>query len=347
MTGSLTWYVARGSGVAAYLLLTLSVVVGIALNRRWYGRRLPRLVVDGWHRWLTFSFYLFVVIHVITLLLDPFTKFHLADMLVPFHSSYRPVWLSLGIVAAELGLALGASVFVRRWIGYRAWHALHGLTYLLFPLSLIHGLGTGSDSKSTWALLLYAGSALLVLGAIAWRSAESPRWRVPALSFSTVVAIAIVLWSLGGPLAPGWAKASGTPSKLLAQSQPAQQAQAVRVDQPSAPLLPSGLTEQLAGQVLLSADRQQVLLRGTGSGQLALDFALQIDNRDLGGAGQVQLRTSDQRPVCSGPITGNRNRVLTATCSGYGVTSDLRIEFQELDLGGFTGTLTVLKVQGV
>ncbi|HEU5423753.1 MAG TPA: ferric reductase-like transmembrane domain-containing protein [Nitrolancea sp.] len=343
MSGSLTWYVARGSGIAAYLLLTLSVAAGIALSRRWHGRTLPRLVVDGWHRWLTLSFYLFVALHVVTLLLDPFTKFQAPDLLVPFFSDYRPLWTSLGIIAAELGLALGASVLVRRWIGYRAWHILHGLTYLLFPLSLLHGLGDGSDSRTVWALALYAGSALLVLAAVAWRAADSPRWRLPAVTAGAVVTVAILLWSLVGPLAPGWAKAAGTPARLLDQAHEAQPASVIPADQSRVAALPAGLSEPIAGQVLLLNNGSQVLLRGsTGSGSRPLDLALQIDNRDAGGSGEVQLRTSDQTPVCAGPIGGNRDRVLTATCSGYGQSYSLRITLSQVDIGGFSGTLTVL-----
>lgn len=343
MSGSLTWYLARGSGIAAYLLLTLSLAAGIALGRRWHSRVLPRLVVDGWHRWLTLSFYLFVALHVVTLLLDPFTKFQPVDLLVPFVSDYRPLWTSLGIIAAELGLALGASVLVRRWIGYRAWHLLHGLTYLLFPLSLLHGLGDGSDSRTGWALALYAGSALLVLAAIGWRTASSPRWRLPAVSASAAVAVAILLWSLAGPLAPGWARAAGTPARLLDAAHGSLPSAIIPAGQTRATALPAGLSEPIAGQVLLLDNNSQVRLRGnSSSGSPALDLALQIDNRDAGGSGQLQLRTADQTPVCAGPITGNRDRVLSATCTGYGQTYDLRITLNQVDIGGFSGTLTVL-----
>jgi predicted ferric reductase len=171
----LFWYVARGSGFVAYTLLLLSVTLGVALSRRWHAPAWPRLVVDGMHRWLTITFYLFTLVHVVTMLLDPFAKFSVADVLVPFASSYRTFWLSLGIIAAELGVAVGASVWVRRWIGYRTWHVLHGLSYPIFVMSLLHGLLTGTDTHALWAAAIYGGSIALLVGVTGWRIA-GPSW---------------------------------------------------------------------------------------------------------------------------------------------------------------------------
>jgi hypothetical protein len=95
--------------------------------------------------------------------------FSVADVLVPFASSYRALWLSLGIIAGELLLAVGASVWVRDWIGYRAWHILHGLAYPILLMSLLHALGAGADTRTPWALGLYGGSVVLLAVAVAWR----------------------------------------------------------------------------------------------------------------------------------------------------------------------------------
>lgn len=187
----LYWYIGRGSGIVSYLLLTLSVVLGIALSQRWHSPSWPRLVVHEAHRWATLTFYLFVLLHVSMMLLDPYIGFSVADVTVPFVSDYRPLWLSLGIIAAELALAIGASVLVRERIGYRAWHLLHGLAYPLFAMSLLHGFGTGSDAGTTWAMLLYAGSAGAVLAATFWRTIRIPQARL-AIFAATAVTMAII-----------------------------------------------------------------------------------------------------------------------------------------------------------
>ncbi len=166
---SLLWFVARGSGMVAYLLLTFAVALGIAVNRRWQRPSWPRLVVEATHRHLVLLFFLFLIVHMATIVLDPFSHVTLLATVVPFSSSYRPFWVGLGVIAMELGLAIVATVLIRHRIGHRAWHALHLLTYLLFPLSLLHGLGSGSDTGTGWAMGMYVASAIVVIAAILWR----------------------------------------------------------------------------------------------------------------------------------------------------------------------------------
>ena len=201
--GLLLWYVARGSGFVAYLLLTASVVLGVALSRRWYSASWPRMVVDATHRWLTITFFSFVVIHVLTIWLDPLAHFSFLHTVIPFAGSYRPFWVSLGIIAAELGLAIGASVWVRRWIGYRTWHVLHGLSYPIFAMSLLHGLGTGTDTRTPWAMSIYSVSLILVLGATAWRTSSVPKTRTAVLALAVVAVAGTVAWQLQGPFLLG------------------------------------------------------------------------------------------------------------------------------------------------
>lgn len=185
----LYWFVGRGSGIVAYLLLTSSIVLGIALTRRWHSPSWPRLVVHEAHRWATLTFYLFLGVHVAMMLLDPYIGFTVADVLIPFVSSYRTIWLSLGIIAAELALAIGASVLVRERIGYRTWHALHGLAYPIFAVSLLHGLGTGTDSGSTWMTLLFGITAGAVVAATLWRLVPAPRARIALITAAMVALI--------------------------------------------------------------------------------------------------------------------------------------------------------------
>lgn len=186
------WYVGRGSGIVAFLLLTLVIVLGIALSRRWHNPRWPRVVVHEAHRWATTMFYVFVVIHVAFLLLDPFFPLTVREVLVPFLHPYRPLWFGLGIIAAELALAMGASVFLRGRIGYRAWHAMHTLAYPIFVAALLHGVGTGTDSSTWWMSVLYGGSASAVVAATVWRLVPRVRVQLP-LTVASVLAIAVIV----------------------------------------------------------------------------------------------------------------------------------------------------------
>lgn len=196
LSTQLYWYVGRGSGIVAYLLLTASVVLGITISKRWHSPNWPRFVIHEAHRWATLTFYLFLVVHVAMMVLDPYVGFSVVDVIVPFASAYRTLWLSLGIIGAELALAIGASVFVREWIGHRAWHMLHGLAYPIFVASLLHGLGTGTDTGLTWITFLYGISAASVVAATIWRVVPRP-WPRAALLATSVIAITVVMtrWS--------------------------------------------------------------------------------------------------------------------------------------------------------
>jgi methionine sulfoxide reductase heme-binding subunit len=343
-TSNLLWYVGRGSGVTAYLLLTFSVVLGIALSRRWYSTRLPRMVVDELHRWLTTTFYIFVAVHIVTILIDPFTHFNVIDVTVPFASTYRPIWLSLGIIGTELSIAAGASVWVRKWIGYRAWHVLHLTAYPIFFMSLLHGIGTGTDTKTSWMTALYVGSFVLVAGATLWRLIEVPAWRTGVIVTTLVTAAALVVWGLGGPYASGWAKAAGTPDKLLQKAAvqngtTLDSATVTATPTATGPQLPATIQDTFTGEVLLNGDRTQALFRGTGEGSTALDVAIQLKATSAQFTGQIQLRTADHTPLCSGDISGQELDALNATCTGYGQTYQLRVSLDPEGREGFRGSI--------
>jgi predicted ferric reductase len=161
------WYFGRAAGFVTLLLLTASVGLGIVVSRRGRSPKWPLFVTDGLHRYLSLVFLVFLAVHVVTIWLDPFTAFSPADVLIPLASTYRPLSMALGIAAAELGLAIWLSAYLQRWIGYRAWRAIHFLTYLVFPMALIHGIATGTDTGSAWSLAIYLGCAGAV-GTLAW-----------------------------------------------------------------------------------------------------------------------------------------------------------------------------------
>ena len=167
---SVLWYVARAAGFVSLLLLAATVCVGLALSLRLRTPRWPTFVTEGLHRYLSTVLLVFITLHVVTLLLDPFAKFTVQDVLIPFVSTYRTFWMALGILAAELVVAFALSVYVRKIIGYRAWRVLHYGTYALFPMSLLHGIGTGTDAHSWWGAAIYIVAAIPVIALVLWRA---------------------------------------------------------------------------------------------------------------------------------------------------------------------------------
>jgi sulfoxide reductase heme-binding subunit YedZ len=165
----IAWYAARAGGMLAYLLLTASVAVGLLLSGRARLQRWPRFALEDVHRFLGILAGTFIVVHGGALLLDHVVPFSLGRLLVPGAASYRPVWVAFGIVAAELLAALAVTNHYRRRLAHGLWRRLHMLNFAVWGLALVHGLTAGTDASTTWALVLYAGSAWLVLALLIHR----------------------------------------------------------------------------------------------------------------------------------------------------------------------------------
>ena len=166
---SALWYLGRGTGVAALLMLTLSVVLGITTRSGRPALGLSRFGVADLHKTASLTGAGLVLVHLGTLLFDPYAQLRLLDLVVPFQGSYRPFWLGLGTLAVDLLILLVGSSLLRHRIGPRAFRAFHWLAYGMWPLALVHGLRTGTDAGQGWFLALAAGSAVAVLAALGWR----------------------------------------------------------------------------------------------------------------------------------------------------------------------------------
>jgi predicted ferric reductase len=216
---SVYWYLTRSTGGVSLLLLTGAVALGVLDHRRWSTPRWPRFVVDSLHRTVSLLAMAFLLLHILTSVLDSFASISLLDAFIPFAGTYRPFWLGLGAVAFDLLIAVTITSLVRQRIGYRGWRAIHWLAYASWPIALVHGFGTGSDVKSTWLLALSIACLGVVLAAVlarvaaAWR--EQPERARTALAGAAIFSLFLVLWLPSGPLGSEWAKRSGTPSALL------------------------------------------------------------------------------------------------------------------------------------
>lgn len=118
--------------------------------------------INELHNFLTLLSTIFIVVHVLAVWVDPFTRFGWNEIFIPFVSTYRTVWMALGIIALYLGIAIGLSTLLRRYIGYKWWRRLHVLTLGIYVIATIHGLGTGSDTQTWWGLGIYIASMALV-----------------------------------------------------------------------------------------------------------------------------------------------------------------------------------------
>jgi methionine sulfoxide reductase heme-binding subunit len=167
------WYLARASGMTAFALLTVSVALGLLLSGRAQSPAWPRFAVEDVHRFAGLLTGAFVSLHVLTLFADAYMPFSVSQLLVPGASSYRPFATAIGVVGAELLLALAIANRYRKRLSYRFWRRTHYLNFAVWGLAFGHGLLSGTDSGSPWASSLYVGSAALVAGLLAYRAGGS------------------------------------------------------------------------------------------------------------------------------------------------------------------------------
>lgn len=168
------WLLARASGLTAYGLLTASVLAGLLLKARPFGRALKPASTTDVHRFLALLGLGMLAVHGVTLMLDRTLRMPLAGLLVPGSSPYRPAAVAVGVVAAELMALIYVSFLLRPKIGARNWRRLHWATYLVFVLATVHGVASGTDATRPWAHDLYLGAVGAVAFATAWRALGRP-----------------------------------------------------------------------------------------------------------------------------------------------------------------------------
>ena len=203
---TLSWEVARVGGLLAYLLTTVSVALGLLLSLKAHSSRWPRFITNELHRHVTSLSLVFIALHSVAVLVDPFTGFSAGEVLLPMASHYRPLWIAFGIVGAYLAIAIWLSEYARRFVGYAWWHRFHMLAFVVFLLGAVHGLGAGSDSSAGWALALYGGSVLIVAAVVLVRIGRALPGRVRGGLATGVMALvlALAVFTVAGPMRPGW-----------------------------------------------------------------------------------------------------------------------------------------------
>jgi len=288
---STLWYVTRGTGAVTLVVLTASVVLGIAQTRDWRLGGASLFAVGALHRTLSLFAVALLGVHIVTTLLDPFPRIAVLAAVVPFASPYRKFWLGLGAIAADLLLALVVTSLVRRRLGYKAWRGIHWFAYACWPVALLHGLGTGSDGRTSWMLLLTIACVGAVVLALAGRLAAGdvePRLRVAATVTAVLAVPAFAIWFAQGPRAKGWASRAGTPASVLTAFHPATPVAARQVHAARPDPFAQAFTADLRGSIR----------RGHGSdGMAVVDLSM---HSTRGPAGVLRIRLGGQATTDGG-----------------------------------------------
>lgn len=172
-TGHAAWLISRASGLAAFALLTGSMVFGMLISSKAADKSMSRLTVFTVHQFLSVLSLAFLVVHGGALLFDGFFHFTVFDLIVPALAPYKPLMVGMGIVAAWLSAAVTGSFWARKYIGQNAWRKLHFASFAAFVLAWFHGITAGTDTSRLPVTLLYTLSMTIVLALLSYRIARA------------------------------------------------------------------------------------------------------------------------------------------------------------------------------
>ncbi len=183
MSAALSWELARASGITSYVLLLALVVLGLVLAHPWAVRlrrpsRTSRLRVHASLATFTLAF---TALHVAVLATDPWAQVGWRGAILPMASTYRPIPVTLGVIAVWAGLLTGATAALAGRVVGRFWLPVHRLAAGVFALAWAHGVLAGSDTGPLRGLYLASGGAVVAL-AVSRYVARSPRDRAEELA---------------------------------------------------------------------------------------------------------------------------------------------------------------------
>ncbi len=204
-----TWIILRAAGIGAYLMLFLSVCWGLIGTTGVLGKRVSKASAIAVHQFMSTAGLVLLGVHVGGLLIDSFMPFAPVDVLVPGHTTFKPVAVAFGIVGMYAFVFVVVTSWLRRRIGTTWWRRTHLLAVPTFTLAMIHGVFSGTDSVRAGMWWLYAVTALVVVFLVVVRglTAGFRPERAPAPAHAR-------------PVAPAQVRASRDPAERPASSRP-------------------------------------------------------------------------------------------------------------------------------
>ncbi len=157
------WYITRAAGLMGYFLIWLSTAWGLVVSSKILDRFVERAFTYDFHEYLSWLGLAFIGVHVIVLMADKYLPYTVWQVLIPFLSPYRPLWVGIGVIAFYLSLLVTITFYLKAKIGASAFRKTHYLSFIAYFGATLHGLYAGTDSVLPAASLLYKGTLLITL----------------------------------------------------------------------------------------------------------------------------------------------------------------------------------------
>jgi methionine sulfoxide reductase heme-binding subunit len=157
------WYLTRAAGLMGYFLIWLSTAWGLVVSTKILDPIIERAYAYDFHEYLSWLGLAFVATHVIVLMADKYLPYSLWQVMIPFLSPYRPLWVGIGTIAFYLSLLVTVTFYLKKKIGMAAFRKIHYLSLVSYLGATLHGLYAGTDSVLPIANFLYKGTFLVTL----------------------------------------------------------------------------------------------------------------------------------------------------------------------------------------
>ena len=180
------WLLSDAAGIVALVLISLSVLVGLALAAKVIPSPKIRRAAVGLHEHIALTALAAIGVHGLALLGDSWLKPGWRGIAIPFALGYKPSFTGVGIIAGYLGVLLGPSFYVRRRIGARRWRRLHRFIVLVWILAVVHALGAGSDASKLWLRAIALAPVAPIVYLLVVRMAGAARSTAPHRAMVTM-----------------------------------------------------------------------------------------------------------------------------------------------------------------
>ena len=174
LTSPYLWYVTRATGLVALVLFTIVVCLGTLVSNRVGGGSVGRFELNELHRSVSMMAMAFLVLHIVTTVIDSYVPTGWLSTVVPLTSPYKRVDVALGAVAFDLILAVWASSLMKSRIANSSWRFVHWFSWLAFVAAIVHGFLIGTDARSGIGLAVVAACAFAVVVTSLWRYVKRP-----------------------------------------------------------------------------------------------------------------------------------------------------------------------------
>jgi predicted ferric reductase len=169
LTTPYLWYTTRATGLVALILFTAVVSLGTLVANRIGGTTVGRFEINELHRSLSMVAMVFLVIHILTTIVDSYVSTGLVSAFIPMTSAYKRLAVAFGAVAFDLILAVWISSLLKLRIKNASWRFIHWFSWIAVSTAIVHSYLSGTDARKGIGLAVIILCTAVTLSAALWR----------------------------------------------------------------------------------------------------------------------------------------------------------------------------------